>query len=114
MTMTPPAEFIYLPRADTQPMSRVFHVTNCNGRLDERQRVPATEQVLDIVSRLGLTLCKTCSLRWEKELKAEEHRALIETYQIAALSVPPEFELRVYWHRGSGNPVEIWSSRCRT
>lgn len=110
MTTTPPAEFIYLPRAGAQ-MSRVYHVSNCNGHLDDRQRVAVTEQVLDIVRRLGLTLCKTCSLRYEKELKLEEHRAMIEAYQVAALAVPPEFELRVYWHRDKGNPVEIWNSK---
>lgn len=110
ISVTPPAEFIYLPRAGAQT-SRVYHVSNCNGRLDERQRVAVTEQILDIIRRLGFTLCKTCSLRYEKELKLEEHRAVIETYQIAALDIPSEFELRVYWHRGAGNPVEIWSSK---
>jgi hypothetical protein len=91
--------------------SRVYHVRNCNGKLSEKTKVEATESNANLLRTLGYTVCKTCRLRYEKDEKAREHADLIETYRIAGLVLPPEFELRVYWHRGRGNPVEIWSSK---
>lgn len=108
-------EFIYFSDPNAVNVSRVYHVRNCNGRLNEATKLPASNENLAIVQRLGFTICKTCKLRYEKEMKAAEHAAILEVYGIAAFNVPPEFELRVYWHRDKGQPVEIWSSRkCRT
>jgi hypothetical protein len=104
-------EFIYFSNPDAQNQSRVYHTRNCNGRLDERTKVPATEANIELIRRLGFTVCKTCKLRYEKEQKRKEHALMIETYEIAALAVPDEFELRVYWHRETGQPVELWSSK---
>lgn len=104
-------EFIYFSNPDAVNASRVYHTRNCNGRLSEATRVPATSENVALVQRLGFTVCKTCKLRYEKEQKAREHEALIAQYGIASLAVPNEFELRVYWHRLVGQPVEIWSSR---
>lgn len=104
-------EFIYFSNPEAAVPSRVYHTRNCNGRLDERTKLEATEANVELIRRLGFTVCKTCALRWEKEQKAREHADVIEAFGIAALQVPPEFELRVYWHRDKGNPVEIWNSK---
>jgi len=104
-------EFIYFSDPNAVNASRVYHTRNCNGRLDERTKVAATLENVELIQRLGFTVCKTCKLRWEKEEKAREHAVIIEAYAIKALEVPPEYELRVYWHRDVGQPVEVWSSK---
>lgn len=104
-------EYIYFSNPNSVSPSRVYHTANCNGRLNEATKVPTTEEALALVHNLGFTVCATCKLRYDKAQKAIEHVAFIEDYGIAALPLPEEFELRVYWHRGKGNPVEIWNSK---
>lgn len=104
-------EFIYFSNPNAVNASRIYHTSNCNGHLSEETMMPATEENVTLIQRLGFTVCKTCLLRYEKEQKAIEHATLIEVYRVAALPIPEEFELRVYWHRGKGNPVEIWNSK---
>lgn len=102
---------IYFGTSTVAP-SRIYHVRNCNGHLSETTKVPATEETLELLHKLGYTVCKTCKLRYEKEEKAKEYATFIEAYNIVGLTMPPEFELRVYWHRpGKGQPTEIWNSK---
>jgi len=81
--------------------------------MSELNKVPATEETMALLKQLGYRPCNTCKLRYDKEQKAQEHADFIESLEIASWPVPDEFELRVYWHRGKGNPVEIWSSKSR-
>lgn len=111
MTTPEVPEFIYFGNPNSPNPSRVYHTRNCNGNLDEDTKIPATVESVDLIQRLGFVVCKTCKLRYEKEQLAITHAAFIEDYGVAAQTYPEEFELRVYWHRGVGNPVQIWSSK---
>lgn len=107
----PVPAFLYVSSGQHQ-QTRVYHTDNCNGRLDNAERFAATEENVEMLRRLGYSPCKTCRLRYEKAMKARECAAVIESFNLAALSIPPEFELRVYWHREDrSQPTEIWNSR---
>lgn len=91
--------------------TRIFHTMDCNGKLGQHTAIDATEENVELLGNLGYSLCKTCDKRMKKTILMEEQEALIEALGVTAFSMPNNLELRVYWHRDKGQPVELWSSR---
>lgn len=108
--METPTE-LYVAGGDYPQQSKIFHTRRCNGRLENANVFEATEETVAFLVKLGYRVCDTCSARAEKEMKLDEHRLVLDAYGVTALAIPPDLELRVYWHREGKTLTQIWSSK---